>query len=131
MVTNVIYHILCLWGTRVSHSFVIKNTIEQMIELQSLIWCEFYKWNPTPNVTTRWEHIPSIWKLERTITIRNPSFFYQEFWSKKTPHMVFFPPMFNLAKVPFWTIQFGPDHFDWVFLVSLFYRVFFTEPPWQ
>jgi hypothetical protein len=54
---------------------------------------------------------------------RNPNFFDKKFWSKKPP-IWFFAPMSNLTKVPFWTSHFGPNYFDWVFLVDFFDRVF-------
>jgi hypothetical protein len=31
---------------------------------------------------------------------------------KKNPPYDFFAPMSNLTKVPFWTIQFGPNRLD-------------------
>jgi hypothetical protein len=48
-------------------------------------------------------------------------------FGKKTSPYGFFAPMSNLTKVPFWTSQFGLDHFDLGFLVSLFDWVFFTN----
>jgi len=45
--------------------------------------------------------------------------FLIENFSKKPPYG-FFGPMSNLTKMPFWTNQFGLDHFDWIFLVGLF-----------
>jgi hypothetical protein len=38
--------------------------------------------------------------------------FLTENFGKKTPPYGFFAAMPNLTKVPFWTSQFGPDHFD-------------------
>jgi hypothetical protein len=57
-----------------------------------------------------------------------PAFFTKNFGPKNPPYG-FFAPMFNLTKVPFWTSQFGVDHFDQVFLVGIFDWVFFTKPP--
>jgi hypothetical protein len=55
--------------------------------------------------------------------------FLTENFDKKKPPYGFFAPMSNLTKVPFWTGQFRPNHFDRVFFVGLFYWVFLTKPP--
>jgi len=56
------------------------------------------------------------------------------FLVKKTTHMVFFAPMFNLTKLPIWISRFGFNHFHWVFLVvffnRFFYQVFLIECLW-
>ncbi len=45
----------------------------------------------------------------------------------KNPSNMVFAPMSNLTKVPFWTSRFGPNHFEMVFLVGLFYWVFLIK----
>jgi hypothetical protein len=59
-------------------------------------------------------------KLVISITIRKCGCFNWKNLTKKIPIII----MFNLTKVPFWTNQFGPSQYDWVFF-QLFFLTYF------
>jgi hypothetical protein len=48
-------------------------------------------------------------------TLQEITTFLTRNFGQKNPPYGFFSPMSNLTKMPFWTSQFGPSHFDWVF----------------
>jgi len=58
------------------------------------------------------------------VHLKKSWFFQPRILVKKHPPYGFFAPMSNLTKVPFWTSQFGPNHFDKIFLVGFFGWVF-------
>jgi hypothetical protein len=71
------------------------------------------------------KHFPSIFGMPTcSCCYKKTWFFLPRTLVKKNPPYGFFVPMSNLTKMPFWISYFGPDNFDWVFLVG-FSIVFF------